>query len=118
MSLNWRISDEWMKNELLVRNIPSSFIIELKIPKNYNIENIDQYEILEDTHGIKELENFLTVRADLVKDKTIHLVVISPCHLLIKQVSQWFCVTIIAGMIIYPLISKKLNKAIKKLEKK
>ena len=118
MSLNWRISDEWMKNKLLVRNIPSSFVIELKIPKSYNIEDIDQYEVLEDTHGSKDLEEFLTIKIDLVKDRSFHLILVDPIRLLIKQVMQWVCGTIIAGMIIYPLINKKLRKEINKLERK
>jgi len=98
-----------MKDKALLSNIPSSFVIELKIPKNYEIESIEQYEILEDSHGVKELEKFWTVRTDLVKNKVFHMVIINPTSRIIKEISKYIGGTILFGMIIVPAVIRKLK---------
>lgn len=110
MSINYYISDQWMQrsNNKLLNNAPSSFVIELKIPKYYTIENLDQYELSDVTHRIPDLENFITIKLDIKKNKVLHLVIIDKNKELIKSMVNAIWTIFIAGIFL-DFIIKKVN---------
>ncbi len=44
-SMNYYVSNHWMRTPELVRNPPNSFVIKVKIPRTYDIENSESYDI-------------------------------------------------------------------------
>jgi hypothetical protein len=105
-ALNVYISDELMwDTPQLINNLPASFNLTLKIPKNYQIQDIDKYHII-DTQDT----TCTTITIDLVKQETVDLIIIDPLKTFEKTVIDDLFWAILVGGIIAAIIYEKFLK--------
>jgi hypothetical protein len=108
-SINYYITDQWMRNQNLINNAPNSFIISLKIPKNFEIGNLEQYSFSDETHGTQELGNYITINKDLKQSKVLHLTITDPNKHQIKIVIEGIWTLFIVGIFLDMLL-RKMNQ--------
>ena len=108
-SINFYVSDQWMRTPQLVENAPTNFIIELKIPKYYDIKNLENYEISDETHGFEKLKDYITVKADLIEKEVLHLILIDPTKLYIRILISGIW-TIFIAKILYDIFKERIIK--------
>ena len=97
LSFNYYVTDRWgIFAPELMENKPKSFIIDLKIPKKYRIVELEKYKFSDAT---RDPEMF-SIKIDLIKDKTLHLVIIDNTKHWIKLLMNWVWSFLIGGIIL------------------
>jgi hypothetical protein len=103
-SFNYYINDQ-LRYQNLIGNSPDSFMIKLKIPKYYIIENLEEYE-LSKPHSEEDIEKYYLIETDLKKNNMFHLIIIHNERNMIKRLINWIWGIFIVGILIDLLLQK------------
>ena len=82
------------------------------------IENIEKYEISDETRGIKKFEDYFLISTDLVKSKNFHLIIVNGHRILIKIFFNSLWTLFIAGILLDLVLKKKERVSILLKKKK
>ena len=108
LAINYFISQRPFRKgnhkRMLSRNPPKDFVFELKIPKRYTIENIEEYELASNLTWTKDSDKYLVITAHLNQKTPLHFVVTDPTRQTIKLVVNLIWSIFVAGILVHLLI--------------